>query len=106
LVKGFDARVNRAQLRVMRFPRFTYRAGCGNILASSLEHDGINEPRRDITAMAGTDSLQHDTKKSYDRRINQSVREYAQLELDDPRRRQIEEEVSRIRLISKSMMAH
>jgi len=56
--------------------------------------------------MAGTDSLQHDTKESYDRRINQSVREYAQLELDDPRRRQIEEEVSRIRLISKSMMAH
>ena len=54
--------------------------------------------------MARNDSLERGTRESYDKRIIQLVREYAQLESDDPRRSQIEQEVLRIRLISKSMM--
>jgi hypothetical protein len=46
------------------------------------------------------------TRESFDQRVNQLAREYAALEPDDPRRGQIEQEVARIRLISKSIITH
>ena len=54
----------------------------------------------------GNNIIESATRESFDGRVNELAREHAALEPDDPRRRQIEEEVSRIRLISKSVLSH
>jgi hypothetical protein len=54
----------------------------------------------------GKNILEAATRESFERRVDQLAREYAALESDDPRRGQIEQEVARIRLISKSMISH